>query len=78
MPALSLDGWSSPNRAPTLRRTASWLEDVIAPAHEHPFRVRRLARDMRLRAVELEIGTHSESGFDEMVDIVRSSRRMAA
>jgi hypothetical protein len=54
MAARSSHGWSSPSRAPGLRRAAA-LIDASASKCTNPARARRLARDLRIRAAGVEL-----------------------
>jgi hypothetical protein len=68
---LSFQGWNSPDRAPALRRCAQWLEEVVAERHPEPCKVRRLAREMRMRATELELGPHADCEMDELIEFMQ-------
>ena len=67
---LSSQGWAPTDRAPRLRRAAGLLESR-ADASSDPEKARRLARDMRLRAVKLELGSYADDELDEAVDLMR-------
>jgi hypothetical protein len=58
------------DRAPQLRRWADQLMQ-LAGNSEFPDRVRRLARDMRIRAAELELEGHDPSGTREFAQEFR-------
>jgi hypothetical protein len=40
---------------------------------EHPDRVRRVARDLRIRAAEAELGQHGTDEFDDAVDTIAAA-----
>lgn len=67
----SSHGWAHPGRAPALRRYAEILTDR-AETSRQPDRVRQLAREMRLRASELELGPHATDEVEEFADQIRA------
>lgn len=67
----SSQGWTPPDRAPRLRRAADVLM-MRARLSEDPAKVRRLARDMRLRAAAIELGAYDLDDFEQYVAEFRS------
>lgn len=63
-------GWCAPDRAPRLRRAAAMLTLAAARA-ENPDRVRRLARDMRIRATELDLAGEYPPDFAQSTRLFR-------
>lgn len=59
------------DRAPRLRRIADLL-DLQADTSPFPARARRLARDMRVRATELECGTDEPDKADRYTEEIRA------
>lgn len=60
-----------PERAPRLRRIAGLIDDQAHLAC-FPDRARRLARDMRVRATELELGTDDADDVDGYTAEIRA------
>ncbi len=63
-------GWCPSDRAPRLRRAAALLTLAAARA-ENPDRVRRLARDMRIRAAELDLAGEYPPDFAQSTRLFR-------
>jgi hypothetical protein len=59
------------DRAPRLRRIAD-LIDQQADRARFPARARRLARDMRVRATELELGGYDLDPVNEYTEEIRA------
>lgn len=70
MAARSSRGWSSPARAPGLRRAADLIEASAATCL-HPARALRLARDMRIRAQAVELEWVDGDELATALDLMR-------
>lgn len=58
LPAADSHGWAPPDRAPGLRRAADLIEQRAGQCAV-PQRALRLARDLRLRATEIELANYA-------------------
>ena len=73
MAARSSRGWSAPDRAPGLRRAAELVERA-ARLDDDPvnvLRLKRLARDMRMRAQAIELDGELRDGLADAVELMR-------